>query len=456
MLNTINRSSGLVLSSRQDLPALKITEQAIQDLYAGDGGHFMLESLTLEEFTSTYFYDIPTLVEEDLMLEAITSTRSRLAATMRAFIRALNQSLNGTGITAGNDTAGEAEDGTKSIGGANIGRARKVQGVAVMPAQIPLSDGQSITLIFHSPSGNVGTISATDTLVAFRFLLNKRDVSNVVSPANGRDISLKQVTMALSNLIERNTAKFQKAQARQAAVKNEIANLQEQGDKLEQQQLGLIDDGDQLKAGIVDLSQQLSSFNAQANEQEDLNDELRKEIAIAEAQAEAKKQKPIPPVDNSPSPFMVAAAAIAAFTGHTEDQVANWAEAKGLGRDELTELSEKLSAYPNQNNISAVTSAIDFAGDLPTIRETAPDDGSEGTTNNADVEAQKAIDYLKSIAELVSSDLLEIRSARGAVREAISALTAAGVYDENEDLVNAAVQHLSDLLAEVARGGAAS
>lgn len=452
MLKTINRHSGLVLSNRQDLPAIQISEQAMQQLYAGDGEHFMLESLSLEEFTSTYFYDVPMLPEEDLMLEAITSTRSRLAATMRAFVRALNQSLNGTGITAGNDTAGETEDGTKSIGGANIGRARKVQGIAVMPAQIPLSDGQSITLIFHSPSGNVGTITTTDTLVAFRFLLNKRDVTNVVSPANGRDISLKQVTMALSNLIERNTAKFQKAQARQAEVKSEIANLQEQGDKLEQQQLALVESGDEIKAGLSTLSEQLNSLNALAIEQEDLNDELRKQIEIAEAEAEARKQKPNPPVDNEPSPFVVAAGAIAAHTGHTEDQVTHWAETKGFSSAELIELSEKLSAHPTTQNIEKMKSAIDFGEDIPTILESEPD----VTPPEADTEAQKAIAYLNSIAELESSDLVVIRNARGSVREAISALTAAGIYDENEELVNTAVQHLSDLLANIAQGGAAA
>ena len=452
MLKTINHHSGLVLSNRQDLPAIQISEQTVQQLYAGDGEHFMLESLSLEEFTSTYFYDVPMLPEEDLMLEAITSTRSRLAATMRAFVRALNQSLNGTGITAGNDTSGEAEDGTKSIGGANIGRARKVQGIAVMPAQIPLSDGQSITLIFHSPSGNVGTITTNDTLVAFRFLLNKRDVTNVVSPANGRDISLKQVTMALSNLIERNTAKFQKAQARQAEVKSEIANLQDQGDKLEQQQLALVESGDEIKAGLITLSQQLNSLNAQALEQEDLNDELRKQIEIAEAEAEARKQKPVPPVDNEPSPFVVAAGAIAAHTGHTEDQVTHWAETKGFSSAELTELSEKLSAHPTTQNIEKMKSAIDFGEDIPTILESEPD----APPPEADTEAQKAIAYLNSIAELESSDLMVIRNARGSVREAISALTAAGIYDENEELVNAAVQHLSDLLANIAQGGAAA
>ena len=69
-----------------------------------------------------------------------------------------------------------------------------------------------------------------------------------------------------------------------------------------------------------------------------------KQIEIAEAEAEARKQKPVPPVDNEPSPFVVAAGAIAAHTGHTEDRVTHWAETKGFSSMELTELSEKLSS----------------------------------------------------------------------------------------------------------------
>ncbi|PLR29077.1 hypothetical protein CYR55_23085, partial [Chimaeribacter californicus] len=73
----------------------------------------------------------------------------------------------------------------------------------------------------------------------------------------------------------------------------------------------------------------------------------------------------------------------------------------------------------------------------------------------ADSAAQKAIDYLKSVTSLQTADIVEIRAARGNVRQAIAALTDAGMYEENEDLVNAAAQHLSDLLAAVARQGGA-
>ncbi|WP_340611668.1 hypothetical protein [Xenorhabdus bharatensis] len=126
------------------------------------------------------------------MFESITTTRMRLSQTMRAFIRKLNQGLSGTGITAGTNDNGDTEGGMPSIGGAEIGRVRRVGTIPVMAAKIPLSDGQSVSIIFHSPTSGNGRIQNEDMLTAFRFLLNKRDVSHVVTPMNGRDISLRK------------------------------------------------------------------------------------------------------------------------------------------------------------------------------------------------------------------------------------------------------------------------
>ncbi|MGC6738828.1 hypothetical protein ACP0FZ_30340, partial [Escherichia coli] len=96
--------------------------------------------------------------------------------------RALNQKLNGTGISAGSDKTGDvAQNGARAIGGAEIGRARNVNGLPVLPAIIPLSDGQTISILFHSPTAE-NRITNSDTLVAFQFLLNKKDVTHTVAP----------------------------------------------------------------------------------------------------------------------------------------------------------------------------------------------------------------------------------------------------------------------------------
>ena len=56
------------------------------------------------------------LVESDeAMFESITTTRIRLAQTMRAFVRSLNRGLNGTNISAGTDEVGEDENGRTAL-----------------------------------------------------------------------------------------------------------------------------------------------------------------------------------------------------------------------------------------------------------------------------------------------------------------------------------------------------
>ncbi|MCZ4061352.1 internal head protein [Pantoea sp. LMR881] len=151
------------------------------------------------------------------MFEAVSTTKQRLAQTMRAFVRVLNRGLNGTGITAGTHDAGTDETGLAVVGGAMIGNVRKVSGVPVMTAKIPCTDGQSVSLIFHSPTADGAKLVSSDALVAFKFLLNKRDVTHVVAPIGGRDMSLDQTAQTLSNLIERNLPNSRNCKRRTAS-----------------------------------------------------------------------------------------------------------------------------------------------------------------------------------------------------------------------------------------------
>lgn len=70
--------------------------------------------------------------------------------------------------------------------------------------------------------------------------------------------------------------------------------------------------------------------------------------------------------------------------------------------------------------------------------------------------ANKAIEYLNNVMDMQSTDMAEIRNARGNVREAIAALQAAGRFEENEELVNGAARHLADLLVAIQKAGVAA
>lgn len=231
--------------------------------------NMMLESVTLEEIVATYLYGLDT--PDAMMMEAISTTRNRLPKTMAAFCRALNQQLNGSGIEAG-----EAE--LKNPG--------KSGQIAVMTARLPLSDGQSISVIFHSPSGDAGKITTHDDLVAFRFLLNKRDVTHVVAPSGGQDISLKQTCLSLANLAERNSTKFQNKQAENKAKESELAALQAATEQLQTETADVIEKADTLTAKAADDQKAIIQAQNLLDKQKARNEELRRQLVAKGATPE--------------------------------------------------------------------------------------------------------------------------------------------------------------------------
>lgn len=243
-----------------DHTTVPLTTEAYLDALGDDG--MMLESVTLEEIDATYLYGLDT--DERMMLEAISTTKNRIEKTMAAFVRSLNQQLNSSGMEAYQ---------------AEIGKPAKSGQVAVMTARLPLSDGQSIAVVFHSPSGDPGKIVANDDLVAFRFLLNKRDVTHVVAPSGGQDISLKQTCLTLSNLAERNSAKFQSKQVETKAKEAELATLQASTQQMQAEAADVIEKADKLAEQAEADRKAEAQAQAKLDKQIARNEELRRKLA---------------------------------------------------------------------------------------------------------------------------------------------------------------------------------
>lgn len=266
----------------------------INALMDGDNADLLLESVTLDELVHAYVGHELVSDRDTAMFEAISTTRSALARSMLAFIRKLNQGLNSAGIKAGQTSDAAQEDG--GIGGAEISKVRKVAGIPILIARIPLSDGQSISLVFHSPTSNGTTITGSDTLTVFRFLLNKRDVTHVVAPQGGMDITLAQVTQYLVRLIEQNSGKFARQQNIAKRTRDELATSEADAANIEAQQLALTaqvesmtTQADQEEAGVTDFQAQISkavSTTAKLEKQRDTRqaylDDLKAEKRMQE------------------------------------------------------------------------------------------------------------------------------------------------------------------------------
>lgn len=253
--------NGVRVVNMIDHKAAPLSEQHYLDALGDDS--MMLEPATLEEIEATYLYGLAGRGEQ-AFTDAIVTTHQRIGRTMGAFNRALNQALTGTEIQAAD---------------AKVGDPKKAGDVAVLSAEIPLSDGQSIFVIFHSPSNDPSKITAADTLVAFRFLLNKRDVTHVVAPSKGRDISLKQTTMALANLAERNSTKFAAKQADNKAKAEELATLEADTEQHMKQAELLSEQVDTLADAKGSTDAELAKVNGQLASQIKRNEELRKTLA---------------------------------------------------------------------------------------------------------------------------------------------------------------------------------
>lgn len=219
-----------------------MTATEYENLLHTDNG-FMFESVTLEELEATYHYDHAPVPER--MLEAIVTTTNRLARTMEAFRRAFARQLVGTEI---------------SVEEAEIARPRISGGYATQTVRFPVSDGQSVSIIFHSPSGDPAKIAAGDTLVAFRFLLNKRDVTHTVSPDGGIDVSLKQVTLKLSNLLERNSKPFQSRQTAIKAQRDKLDTAQAELAKKDAEYNAVVSDAEATEEALIVTRKRVETF----------------------------------------------------------------------------------------------------------------------------------------------------------------------------------------------------
>lgn len=264
----------ITVSIADELFGKQPTPKGYEELLSSDSNGLLLEAPDVEDVELTYLGDELLAKEVGAMFEAITTKRIRLAQTMRAFIRVLNRGLNGTDIRAGTDDAGVDVEGKNTVSGAIIGKVRRVAGVPVMTALIPLSDGQSTSIIFHSPTADGPRIKNNDLLVAFQFLLNKRDVTHVVAPIGGRDVTLNQVCQVLSNLIERNSGKFKKAQEKQDKLRSDIQALEGEADKLEEERSVLIGQVDQAQSRLGKAKENYSDADEKLRAQKAINADL--------------------------------------------------------------------------------------------------------------------------------------------------------------------------------------
>lgn len=129
----------------------------------------------------------------------------------------------------------------------------KRQGVANVAMQFDLSDGQTFSIIFHNPDADPKKLAAGDTMVSWKWLLNKKDVTAAVSPKQSDKVRYDVIASRIMKVAAKNSKRFVAAQMKKAQNQEKIAAAQ----KLVDDKIATIA---QLDADIADLKQQIDDF----------------------------------------------------------------------------------------------------------------------------------------------------------------------------------------------------
>ena len=100
-----------------------------------------------------------------------------------------------------------------SVTNVTLSKPFKRNGVANVAMQFDLSDGQAIVIWFHNPDADPKKLSPGDTMVSWKWMLNKRDITAAVSPKNGENVRLGPLAMRMMRVAAKNSKRFASAQA---------------------------------------------------------------------------------------------------------------------------------------------------------------------------------------------------------------------------------------------------
>jgi len=177
------------------------------------------EGLLLDALSLT---DIEASVEQWLALDALTSPYAQLERKMQILQRTLSR----------------VSPTLKPVA-LQLSAPFKQHGSTQVSVIFELSDGQTLTIYFHNPDTTPNKLNPNDELVSWKWLLNKKDITIVVAPEQGKDLNLLDVATRVIKLAEKNSPAFIRANAQRAAKAEEITQLKTEIEALEKELTGL-------------------------------------------------------------------------------------------------------------------------------------------------------------------------------------------------------------------------
>ncbi|VAX44401.1 Uncharacterised protein [Acinetobacter calcoaceticus] len=87
-------------------------------------------------------------------------------------------------------------------------------------------DGQNFTILFHKPDRLSKNISPADSLVSWKILMNNRDITAAIQPNQGEGISIPVLAGRIMKLINQNSNRFKRLQAKKAEKAKALAKAE--------------------------------------------------------------------------------------------------------------------------------------------------------------------------------------------------------------------------------------
>ena len=198
----------------------KVAAKVIYDMRGTDKTEELLEPLDFDDFVSELEQDGEVLEgAAQAAFDALVVQNRVLPRKMQLVGKALNR--------AGSDLK-VVDEGVK------VSEPYKSRGITMVGAVFELTDGQTISILFHNKDTTPNRLSPDDNLIAWRWLLNRKDITIVVAKENGKDQNINSIARKVMMLAEKNSRRFveanKKRQERAAAVqaaKDEITQLEE-------------------------------------------------------------------------------------------------------------------------------------------------------------------------------------------------------------------------------------
>lgn len=184
-----------------------------------------------------------------------------------------------------------------SISGSEVGSVKKSGLYASVAAIFHVSDGQTITVIFHAPDGDPKVISLDDTLIAFRVLMNKTDITSHVLPqliSTKGVTSLDQVSTSIASLLKANSETFKGKQAQIANQKKELEAKTAELRRLESAQVEAVQMEADAEKRMADANEKGAGLESRIKRVEEENVVLQEKIDKLKAKQAEVQPEPQP------------------------------------------------------------------------------------------------------------------------------------------------------------------